>query len=179
MESAMSSESVYIEDITDEEWPRQLMPEEQFYIAKLIFRAPDQRLWRFITGPGGFKVYGTRIPAGRRVWYRGGPLPADFVDHGMDGFDPKFCLWHPEQLRPLASLRRKHMIIEDPAHPAGDVLMLTDRAKDYVGEWLMCCVRVEQQERARFFNLRKSWVSPHQTEPVSEDNPPPPSGRGP
>jgi hypothetical protein len=174
----MSTASVYAEDILDDEWPPQLMTEEQLFIANGIYRAADQRLRWVIAGAGGLRVGAVKIPSGKRVWYSGEPLPAD--GHECEGFAPKFSFWYSPHLRTLASLRRRGLVIEDPEQPRRDVLMLDDRAKNYVGELLMCCVRFEQQRRARLFGYRPPSTSPlsQPTLPL-EQNAPTLSSRGP
>lgn len=167
----MPAPDLYSEDIADEEWPAQLLTEHQFVIAKAIFRATDQRLRRIIAGPEGLRLGGLRIRAGQRVWYIGAPLPP--VCRGLEGFHPNFSLWHLGQFRSLASMQRKGMVVEDPEHPLGNVLMLADHVKNYVGEWLMCCLRLEQQRRAQLpgFFPRGGLILP-QAETCSNDEAP-------
>jgi hypothetical protein len=154
----------YVADISDQQWPPELMTNEQFFIAKGIFCASDQRLRRVVAGPEGLRAGPRRLRAGKSVWYTTAPLPLDGREV-TEGIYPKFSFWYSGYLLALANLRRRRLIIEDPACPAGDVLMLANQAKEYVAEVLMCCVRSEARQRARFFGPRDAWVCFRESEP--------------
>ena len=119
--------------------------EGMVFIAKVISISTGERLRRIVVGPDGVTVYRRRLRLGSELWYTGDALPDQSGRQHFDrslryrtdgGGAPRNFIVQSSHKYALKSLRRQGLIVEDPAHPGGDVLMLSEALRNELTRWL-------------------------------------------